>query len=298
MRSSSTTIDHPTMVQVRNRGTVLDGAYAVDEAKTAALLRQVGSCGQGSMMVVRLNHGPDAVNCSDASHYFALKLPISEEHVAGIRREIALWADLAPHPHIAVLHDIGCEGELPALLTPLATLGSLESYIHGLPQPPPEAEITYEVEALQEPLCFGLQISCGLEFLHHRAVLHSDLKPKNVLVYNEAFNRDVHVRLKICDLGYSVGAERDPNGMLVGRRLGRGTGGYAPPELRERKSQHPITDRCDTWGLVMCLLFAIHGCLPDEVTSHAPSERRDSFLAACQGGGFEHAGGPCARART
>lgn len=290
-RSDSSVREHQVVVEARRRGTVLDGSYRVDEEKTEELHRKTGSCGQGSILVVRSEH-------ADSRDFFALKMPISEDQIAGVTREIELWADLAPHPNIVTLYGVGCECadqyglRLPALLTPLAAHGNLENYIRQRP-PPPDEDCEYSVLGLQEPLCFCLQISSGLEFLHHHGVIHSDLKPKNVLVYEEPFNKHFPVHLKICDLGYSVGGQRDKDGVLCGHRLGGGTRGYAPPELRDRtRTQHTVTERCDTWGLVMCLVYAIYGCLPEEVTGGPPSDRRESFLQACSDGVFAHALNP------
>ena len=291
-RSASSVREHQVVVEARRRGTVLDGSYRVDEKKTEELHQKTGSCGQGSILVVRSKH-------ADSRDFFALKMPISEDQIAGVTREIELWANLAPHPNIATLYDVGCECadqyglRLPALLTPLAAHVNLENYIRQLQQrpPPPDEDCEYSVLGLQEPLCFCLQISSGLEFLHHHGVIHSDLKPKNVLVYEEPFNQHFPVHLKLCDLGYSVGGQRDKDGVLCGRRLGGGTRGYAPPELRDRQD-NTVTERCDTWGLVMCLMYAINGCLPEEVTRAPPSDRRESFLQACSDGVFAHALSP------
>ena len=288
-RSDSSVREHQVVVEARRRGTVLDGRYRVDEENTQELHRKTGSCGQGSILVVRSEH-------ADSRDFFALKMPISEDQIAGVTREIELWALLAPHPNIATLYDVGCECadqyglRLPALLTPLAAHGNLENYIQQRP-PPPDEDYEYSVLGLQEPICFCLQISSGLEFLHHQNVIHSDLKPKNVLVFEEPFNQHFPVHLKICDLGYSVGGQRDKDGVLCGHRLGGGTRGYAPPELRDRQD-NTVTERCDTWGLVMCLVYAIYGCLPEEVTGAHPSDRRESFRQACSDGVFAHALNP------
>ena len=283
-RSASSVDEHPVAVNARKRGTVLNDLYRVDEEKTIELILKTGSCGQGSILVVRRNKHA-------ASDFFALKMPINEDQKAGVTREIELWANLAPHANIATLHDVGCEFDLPALLTPLAAHGNLENYIQqrqSLSLPPGE-DCEYNVLGLQEPLCFALQIASGLEFLHHQNVIHSDLKPKNVLVYDESFNRDFPVHLKICDLGYSVKGQRE-DGVLCGHRLGGGTKGYAPPELRDRKQvQNTVTEHCDTWGLVMCLLCATNGCLPEEMCEVAPHDRQQAFQEACSSGVFAHA---------
>ena len=50
--------------------------------------------------------------------------------------------------------------------------------------------------SMQEPLCWAIQVAFGIEFLHHSAVIHGDLKPKNVLVYSGRFNSDFHVNLR------------------------------------------------------------------------------------------------------
>jgi serine/threonine protein kinase len=113
------------------------------------------------------------------------------------------------------------------IITPLAELGCLEHYIK---QRQAESDVSdgdddFAAEALQEPLCWAMQIAFGVEFLHHFAVIHGDLKPKNVLVFRCRFSGEFDVTLKLCDLGQSIPADRKNGGLLGPRGAGRGTAG-------------------------------------------------------------------------
>lgn len=282
MRSSQSSSDVDLAFSaVRTCGFALDYHYRVEHDETRKLDECMGSTGQGSITVVEPAERKTRAN--GARILFALKLP-KERHAAAVRREIEVWMRLAHHLNVASLHEVGCEGGVPCLLTPYATLGNLEQYIHDLPTCD-DATLEYDVANLQEPLCFGYQIACGLEFLHHQALIHSDIKPSNVLVYSGRFNRDIDVVLKICDLGYASASRRDhEQAELEGQRLGCGTRGFAPPELNQSGEKNIVSERTDTWGLVMCLLYALHGCLPKEVVEVPPPDRRERFLQLCAGG--------------
>ena len=105
------------------------------------------------------------------------------------------------------------------------------------------------------------------------------------------------VRLKICDLGLSVGGERrksasgEPcaDGELFGESVGGGSQGYAPPEVREVTKQGPnwITERSDSWGLMACLLHAINGCLPEGLYETPPRGQREHFRTQFSSGQLE-----------
>ena len=278
--SSASDVDL-TFHTVRESGVALDGKYQVEAEETRKLESNMGSNGQGSITVV----APAECQTRAAGQWslFALKLPIKASQVRAVRREIEVWSRLAEHLNVATLHEVGREGDLPCLLTPYATLGNLEHYIESLPTS--DETLCYSVADLQQPLSFGIQIACGLEFLHHHAIIHSDVKPSNVLAYCGRFNADFDVILKICDLGYASASKREHDeAELQGQRLGGGTRGFAPPELRQISGENFVSERTDTWGLVMCLLYCLHGSLPKEIVGVPPQDRRECFLQLCTAG--------------
>lgn len=280
--SSSSDVDL-TFHTVRQSGVALGGKYQVEAEETRALESKMGSTGQGSITVVA---PVERQTRGKWGGWFALKLPIKPSQVSAVRGEIEVWSRLAEHLNVATLHEVGREGDVPCLLTPYAALGNLEHYIESLPTS--EDTLCYSVADLQQPLSFGIQIACGLEFLHYNAIIHSDVKPSNVLAYPGRFNADFDVILKICDLGYASASKRENDeGELEGRRLGGGTRGFAPPELRQVSDENTVSERTDIWGLVMCLLYCLHGCLPKEIVDVPPQERRECFLQLCIDGFFE-----------
>uniref|UniRef100_A0A7S2E5V6 Protein kinase domain-containing protein n=1 Tax=Haptolina brevifila TaxID=156173 RepID=A0A7S2E5V6_9EUKA len=218
-------------------------------------------------------------------------------------RELQLWAQLADHPNVASLADVGREFGMPLLLLPYADLGNLAEHVkRRLVQPAP-AVAPEEVDTaawVAEPLDWMIQLAFGVRFLHDSAVVHGDLKPQNVLVYSTATLQFPHI--KICDLGLSAkGAwwtdcaelpssshQPSPSScetLLVSRQghgvclfAGFGSADFRAPELKLRNHAEDsggssISEKCDMWAFGTCLLYSLSGGLP--------ADWQDANAAAC-----------------
>lgn len=91
-----------------------------------------------------------------------------------------------------------------------------------------------------------LQIASALHHIHHRGIVHLDVKPSNVLI-----NDDGHV--KVMDFGVAVSG-RD----VLDRRI-RGTLHYMAPEILR---QDRVDGRADQYALGMTIYETITGALP------------------------------------
>ncbi|MFF4577401.1 serine/threonine-protein kinase [Streptomyces sp. NPDC001373] len=153
-----------------------------------------------------------------AGHDLALDRPVAvkvlleaatdEELIARFRREATIGARLQ-HPGITVVHDVGQHGGrlfIVMELLPGEDLGAvLARERGGLPA----------AEAV-EP---AAQAAQALAAAHERAVVHRDLKPRNLFLLPGG-------RLKICDFGIAHSADATAGWTVTGRP-GRPTGAGA-----------------------------------------------------------------------
>ncbi|KAK6782923.1 hypothetical protein RDI58_020719 [Solanum bulbocastanum] len=76
---------------------------------------------------------------------------------------------------------------------------------------------------------YAYQLLKGIQHVHEKGWVHCDIKPANVLVFDNAERGGMH-KLKLTDIGLSL---RVPKGVayMTGSTLGnQGTSIYAPPE--------------------------------------------------------------------
>jgi eukaryotic-like serine/threonine-protein kinase len=99
-------------------------------------------------------------------------------------REAATHARLV-HPHIVKIRDFDIENGQPYIIMELATAALNRYLITGRPLTPDEAAE------------FVLQIGKGIQHAHDNEVIHRDLKPGNVLIFENAGGK----RLAVTDFG-------------------------------------------------------------------------------------------------
>ncbi|KAG2065500.1 kinase-like protein [Suillus decipiens] len=92
-----------------------------------------------------------------------------------LRQEVFVWQELE-HSHILPLYGTtGKFGPIPALVCPWMKEGSLQQYLETMWQKssPPKMHRLFT-------LLF--QVVLGLQYLHHKNIIHGDLMPPNVLI--------------------------------------------------------------------------------------------------------------------
>jgi len=97
------------------------------------------------------------------------KLTHSSELRARFEREAKVVSQLQ-HPHICVLHDVGCDGATDFLVMEFLEGESLSSRLKKGPL------------ATQELLKIAMEIADALDKAHRAGVIHRDLKPANVML--------------------------------------------------------------------------------------------------------------------
>ncbi|WP_161629853.1 protein kinase domain-containing protein [Desulfogranum japonicum] len=113
-----------------------------------------------------------------------------------------------------------------------------------------EVEKDCRVIPATKVLDYGLQILQALAFLHHRDIVHRDIKPQNILVTDDD-------TLKICDFGMALVegvAFSGPDTMQVGSPY------YTPPE--QRKSPSTVDGRADLYAAAVLLYRMLTGKFP------------------------------------
>ena len=191
-----------------------------------------------------------------ASESLDLLSPQYQTQVHDMLLEVAALRDPRLHNHrnIVQLFGYGVEmkawHETPFLVMELA-IGDLSRFL--------STQRTWEV--LQQ-LC--LDIGCGLDRIHACGIVHGDLKPLNVLVFETPGH--VPYVAKLADFGFSVGElDTHRNGLV---NLQGCSYGWAAPEVEQHiKHRTPISAKelvaADKYSFGMLLLSAL--CYGGEV---------------------------------
>ncbi len=172
---------------------------------------------------------------SKGSKYVILKSPVSPDAMTleMLRREYELSCDLN-HPSLA--RTIGFEPGTPvgpAILIEYVDGVGLDDFLAGHPSRSRRKAVLQDILE-------------GVDYLHHRGVIHNDLKPDNIIVTRTGAAR-------IIDFGLSASSDSIYRGCLGG------TDGYTAPEiLRRGESAGPASDIYSV-GKLIELLFEGRG---------------------------------------
>jgi serine/threonine protein kinase len=110
----------------------------------------------------------------------------------------------------------------PQIILEAAHQGNLAEYL------------SYTDIGFNSKLAISSSIGMGLQFLHAHRVIHADLKPTNILIFNRNENASSSAGLepiqpRICDFGYAVILDDYGPGALFKARLGTPT--WMAPEI-------------------------------------------------------------------
>ncbi|KAG9039332.1 hypothetical protein FS837_000988 [Tulasnella sp. UAMH 9824] len=180
-----------------------------------------------------------------------------EETDCAVRRmlqEASVW-QASKHTNILPLLGFRTQGQNPCLVSPWCPDGNLESYLKQRP------DIEFSAR-----LGMVVQVGLGLRFIHSRRIMHGDIKPKNVVIYEG--------RPSICDFGTArfVDAQECDSTSTEMEAI---TVRYAPPE--RLKTNPKVEDvRSDVWSFASLTLYVLS--LKTPYHSYGSSETRQRIL--------------------
>ena len=216
---------------------------------------------------------------------FGLTASQTQQHLDALTREFRVLATLR-HPHIISVLDFGFDDAR----RPYFTMELLPAARPILP--------SSQALSLDDKIALLTQILRALSYLHHRGILHGDLKPSNILLTDG----DAGPQVKLLDFGLAV--SRD-----AGNRQQRaGTLAYMAPELLRGEpmsaasdlyalgvlafelfaGRHPFAEAVDVTRLIQQILHQAPPCqlLPDaigplirQLLDKDPAQRPDSAEA-------------------
>ncbi|ORZ24939.1 kinase-like domain-containing protein, partial [Lobosporangium transversale] len=125
-------------------------------------------------------------------------------------------------------------------------------------------------------ISFAIDISLALAYLHHKNIIHRDLKGENLLISE-------NMRIKVCDFGFSRVEAKDDDEM---RRISYcGTDGYMAPEILLGEDFDCSVD-VFSFGIVLAEMMARHVVDPQHFQRVPPdmSVSPDEILFRAQPG--------------
>jgi serine/threonine protein kinase len=140
------------------------------------------------------------------------------------------------HDNIVRVHSIAYEKDFVFVIMELCRGGDLLQYIHNNAARP-----------LRRILSFWYQILGAISYLHERGIAHLDIKPENILLYDENI-------VKLADFGC---CEAPPK---YDRGNAKGTPKYSAPEILT--SPRPDNRAADIWSLGILLFTLATGMFP------------------------------------
>jgi serine/threonine protein kinase/WD40 repeat protein len=159
----------------------------------------------------------------------------SADFAVRLRREAEASARLN-HPNVVQVYSVGESDGMPYVVMEYVNGGTLSARLQSHPQPPRAAARV--VRLLAE----------AVEFAHQRAVIHRDLKPRNILLECRGPNLETaawdEIVPKVADFGLAKLQDQNNDATRTGQLLG--TPAYAAPE--QLQMARPVLARHDDLG--------------------------------------------------
>ncbi|CAI9087272.1 OLC1v1021306C1 [Oldenlandia corymbosa var. corymbosa] len=214
-------------------------------ARIVEKMAAVDPKGDGSFSTVYLATETSCFSSSSISPVTLAVKAVQLKFSDSLKRESRILHKLKGNPYVVECYGVdisseGSDGPMYNLLMELAN-GSLTNLIKLYKGNLPEFDVAY----------YTFMLLKGLSFIHQQGVIHCDVKPDNVLVFNDEEGRSRF--LKLADFGLSKSNSDVPiNGF-------RGTPHYAAPESVEQEIQDTPAD---IWSLGCTVIQMMNGGNP------------------------------------
>ena len=188
--------------------------------------------------------------------YIILKSAVHKDAMTTefLRREYELGSTLS---HSCIVTTLGFEEDTPAGPTLIL------EYIDGVPLD--EYISTHPTDSATDRIIDD--ILDGADYLHHRGILHNDIKPSNIIV-------TPHGAARIIDFGLSLSDDSVYKGCMGGSQ------GYSAPEIMAGKGPEGTASDIYSIGLLMRLLSGRkYRRIIDRCCRQTPTERYQSIPA-------------------
>jgi serine/threonine-protein kinase SBK len=227
------------------RCSIADNLYQQELTDSYNILKELGSGTYGRVILAR---------CLKTNANVALKvLPKSNAKLKDFLREFNYSYYLSPHASILNTFDVAFE-------TPTSFVFAQEYAQFG----DLFEAITPQI-GMQEKHAKAMarQVASALDFMHSKGLVHRDVKPENILLFDEHGSK-----VKLMDFGMTKKV-----GTLV-RKVSQGIP-YTPPEICEasKGEKYTVETSADVWAFAVLLFCTLTGNFPWEL-AHC----RDSYF--------------------
>lgn len=183
--------------------------------------------------------------CKETGTNVALKvLSKSSVKIRDFQREFNFSYFLSPHMNIVDTYNVAFETKTAYVFAQeYAIYGDLFDMIQ-----PQTGLLESDVKKIVK------QVASALDFMHSESLVHRDVKPENILVFEQGFHR-----VKLMDFGMTR-----KEGTLI--RKVNGSIPYTPPEICEalRNENITVTTGGDVWAFAVLLFCMMTGNFPWE----------------------------------
>ncbi len=214
--------------------------------------QRLGSGGMGDVYLARSRTTGEAYAIKRIRPHLTQDL----HHRKKFLKELRNWVDLPEHPHLVACRFFRTVSDEVIIFAEYVEGGSLSAWIR-------EGRIS----SVEAAIDVGIQVAWGLEAAHQQGLIHQDVKPANVLLYDDLFLEDFR-HAKVTDFGLANARAavkaREPMpeagstaaSAKVKTKPGVGTPAYCAPE---QAAGAVVSPRADIWGLGVSLLEVLLG---------------------------------------
>ena len=204
---------------------------------------------------------------------YAVKIvekPKNNKEIVNLKREEFIMGQIS-HPNIVQLYGTFEDYNNCYFISEFIEGTNLESFIKDFKNNNPNSYINQEIliDILR-------QILLGLEYLHGNYILHRDIKPDNILIYQNN-------KIKITDFGISA-IYKEGFGLFGMHSTRVGRPDYVCPEILYNQ---PYDYKCDIYSLGYTMYYAMNFCLPERRKVYGNDQQVKRYFSGKSGNYYD-----------